>query len=86
MSATIDNALEQAYRENPEQTASVIVIISAPTDAAVDDLTELGLEITNREHAEHGMVYGRLHLRRLPELRQLSHVDSISLDTPQHAF
>ena len=83
---TIDDALEHAYRTDPERTVDVVLTARAPADDLRQELEQHGFKVTNSEHAAHGILYGRMHLRRLPELRRLSGIDSITLDSPQHAF
>lgn len=82
----IDDALKKAFHADPGRTVDVVLTTLAPTDYLRQELENRGLEITNSEHATHGVLYGRLQLHRLPEFRRLSWIDSITLDTPQHAF
>lgn len=86
MAATVDEALEQAYRQDPEQTVAVIVVVSGSNETLQRELRDIGLEITDQTQADLGMLYGRLHLRCLPDVRNHQNVDAVSLDTPQHAF
>ena len=82
----IDEALRQAYRKDPNQIVDIIVIAQAATDALLADLEAQGVEILSQQQRDFGMLYGRIHLSRLPALEQINGIKSITLDTTQHAF
>lgn len=82
----VDQELEEAYQRDPNQTVEVIIMAKTPTEALRQTLEEHGVEITSREHAGMGMLYGRLRLQHLPELRRLKEIESITLDAPQKAL
>ncbi|MDX1530290.1 MAG: hypothetical protein R3362_02065 [Rhodothermales bacterium] len=84
--ATVDEALASAHAHDPDSVVDVILLTAGPDSVSEAALAEAGFEPTGRDEAEHGLLYGRLPLRRLPELQRVPGVKHVSADDPQHAF
>lgn len=81
----IDPALEQELQRHPDKTVDVIVCFEGTT--APDAVLErAGFRATSREQAEHGVVYGRIRLVDLANLRIVKGIKSIELDSTQYAL
>jgi hypothetical protein len=66
-------------------TVDVIVCFDEATNVA-DQLSQAGLQITDRRQASMGMIYGRVDAACLKRVESIRLVQSVTLDSEQRAF
>lgn len=82
----IDLELEQRRRQNPDATVDVILVCEKYGSTLQSKLEQAGLHVTNRDQADVGLVYGRICLADLSTIGRVDGVESVSLDSTQHAL
>ena len=82
----IDPVLERELERNPEKTVDVILVCTEYTTDLEHALERAGFHTTNRDHADHGLIYGRIRLKNLSALRKVSGIESITPDSTQYAL
>jgi len=78
-----------AEGEHRGKTTDVVdvILICGEFDADVElELRRVGFEITNREHANEGLLYGRVRSADIPALLKIEGIESVTPDTTQYAF
>lgn len=68
------------------QTREVVLVLDAPAATVVPALERLGVVITSRAQAEHGLLYARVPAGRLAEVEAVPGVASVTPDSEQRAF
>ncbi|MFQ5631842.1 MAG: hypothetical protein ACE5I1_23975 [bacterium] len=82
----IDSELERQLEREPDKTVDMILVCSACSVALQTEIERTGFHITNREHAGHGLIYGRMRLADLKSLKKIKAIESVSPDSTQYAL
>ena len=82
----IDSELKRQLERAPDKTVDLILVCSAWSNALQTEIERAGFHITSREHAGHGLIYGRMRLAELEALKEIKAIESVSFDSTQHTL
>lgn len=78
--------LQERARREPDVISEVIITCEKYSDALQEELDRAGLETTSKEQAPYGLIYGRIRLSNVWNLKNISDRGSVEPDTTQHAL
>lgn len=81
-----DQELETLYKQHPDRIVDIVIVCDEHKPAQVSQIEQTGVQITNTEQAEFGLIYGKIQAANLPRLEKLDGIEAISLDSTQYAL